>query len=720
MTSVQRFTNPKWMGYQHRGHPWTSFSNYPRQRGFTAEYIRHRITLGDKEPVERMTLNRDGVAFYLSWHTFGLLEAVFCRNVQEALLLKEPANGQVEMTLDSLKPMLQSWAVHVSEMPGRSYCHGYLDHVAATQRHAYNQFISLVAGDRLDYPGSDYIEIRRLMNYVACLGEALWVTTAGLFYRFIGPDSIPSALSWHSVPALGDDSLHSAVVADGWCPSTVNYLNLSANLSTLRLALFHGPLYEERHPECSAEKCTLTQVDTENYVVQHTSQGCGCSFVGPDIHSITELLGQSSIPVIRINKGEGADNPVSISVLDGSSVEFVAFSHVWADGLGSTSEVGLPICQLRRLADMASNLVEDGAFWIDGLCVPEESDLRNLAIKMMADTYRRAKAVLVLDSGISTISTTDRTEIMLRVCISRWMRRLWTFQEAVLAKELYFKLADRVVLIDSIIPEFKDQLVDPALTGLGLFLATLTAHAQNQLFNITDVARAIQWRDTSKKADETLAVASLLNISAFKLACAAPDDRMRLLLLGLENLPRGLPFMQVEKLRSPGFTWAPSTFLYPSGQSMPRLDTEATCTPEGLMSNYYALIFDEERPVRWVKGVAIRGRMQGLAYEAPPAKELVSGRKNTKRVVFKDPATVPKPRPAAELAKTGCEMAVRPRGNVLNVEYDGAMAGHWLLPPVPALQDSSVPSLDSVTRYYLNYCESPSRVRLEPDAYGLG
>ncbi|KAF5263356.1 hypothetical protein FOXYS1_5893 [Fusarium oxysporum] len=587
--SAQRFTNPKWMDYGHVGYPWTSFSNYPHQRN-------HQIPQGDEGSEDRETLDRDGVAFHLSWHTFGLLEAVLCRNVQYDVLLQEPSvHGHAEMTLDRLKPMLQSWVVKVFELSNRSGdTRGYLNYAAKTQRAAFNQFMGLVARGRLDYPGSEYVEVRRLMNYVACLGEALWITTEGLFYKVLGPDTIPPGLMWSNVPTLGDDTMYRVVIEDGWCPSVINYLNTSANLTTLRLALLHGPLYEEHHSECTGVKCALTQVDTDNYVVQHISEGCTCSFVTPDMHRITELLRQATIPVIGIKTYECAGSSVSMSVIDGSNTEFVAFSHVWADGLGSTAEAGLPICQLRRLAAMASSLVESGAFWIDGLCVPKDSDLRNRAIGMMADTYREAKVVLVLDSGIlATSSTMDRTEILLRVCMSHWMRRLWTFQEAVLAKDLHFKLSDAAVPIMSVVPEFKEQLVDPILTGLGFALAILAMRAQNQVFGVTDIARAIQWRSTSKMADETLAIAGLLNTSASMLASAAPSDRIRLLLLAIRKLPKSFPFLQGEKLQTPGFRWAPSTLLSPYAQQMPRHDTLATCTPEGLISEYYALVFDE-------------------------------------------------------------------------------------------------------------------------------
>ncbi|KAK4125689.1 hypothetical protein N657DRAFT_669923 [Parathielavia appendiculata] len=270
---AQRFTPPMWMGYPQGGHSWTTFSEYPSPTG----------------------LHRESVAFYLSWHTFGLLEAVFGRNVEESQLLDAPVHGQVQMKLDRVQPMLIRWAVAMSNLrndDGEGSVRDHLIYTAATQRAAYNQFMGLVARRYFGYPGSEHLEICRLVNYAACLGEAFWIITKGLFNRFLGPNTIPRHLQWASAPPLHDDSMFHAVVADGWCPSTINYMLSRATLATVRLALLRGPLYEEQHPDCTGTKCALAHVDTEHYVTRHTLEGCVCSFVGPDMSRIAELLRQ--------------------------------------------------------------------------------------------------------------------------------------------------------------------------------------------------------------------------------------------------------------------------------------------------------------------------------------------------------------------------------------------------------------------------------------------
>ena len=102
-----------------------------------------------------------------------------------------------------------------------------------------------------------------------------------------------------------------------------------------------------------------------------------------------------------------------------STRNFVAFSDVWADGRGSTTEEGLPSCQLRYISETAMSLsgCEDSvAFWIDSLCIPDEPSYREKAIKQMARIYQSASSVLVLDATLLECSIkTSPEELLLRI-----------------------------------------------------------------------------------------------------------------------------------------------------------------------------------------------------------------------------------------------------------------------------------------------------------------
>src|SRR5438552_215418 len=129
--------------------------------------------------------------------------------------------------------------------------------------------------------------------------------------------------------------------------------------------------------------------------------------------------------------------------LENCATKYVAISHVWADGLGSSSEIGLPECQIRSLSlDVLGSYntaqFSDEAiipFWIDSLCVPSQRNLRRTAIGIMAKTYANASVVLVLDEGIRQIYSTDSIlEKMFVIFVSAWVQRLWPLQEMLLGE----------------------------------------------------------------------------------------------------------------------------------------------------------------------------------------------------------------------------------------------------------------------------------------------
>ncbi|KAI0694829.1 hypothetical protein C8Q76DRAFT_571965, partial [Earliella scabrosa] len=284
----------------------------------------------------------------------------------------------------------------------------------------------------------------------------------------------------------------------------------------------------------------------------------------PLFDNVRNLLSSGAIPVIVFD-GD------TLAVRDAAEEPFIAISHVWADGLGSTTEVGLPTCQLERIAGYARQLVSNGAFWVDSLCVPETRDLRKAAIRLMAETYRRADAVVVFDAGIRQRCTAAAhlKETALWIATSGWMQRVWTLQEALLARELYFEAADGLLsmarlrgaldhaneLVPSVLGPFPREpftlmYSHPSLTRL--------IHRAVRRTSFQDVISLLKSRTTSKPEDESIAIAGLLGVDVAKLLAEEDaDTRMRALFLELKTLPAGILFNGAPKLPFPGFRWAP-------------------------------------------------------------------------------------------------------------------------------------------------------------------
>src|SRR5579862_6073519 len=126
------------------------------------------------------------------------------------------------------------------------------------------------------------------------------------------------------------------------------------------------------------------------------------------------------------------------------------------DGLGNVTHNALPTCQLTHLQNLANELhapeIGDHTtvpFWIDTLCVPANlihREYRKLAITKMAQIFGSASKVLVLDSDLLQISRdSPPLELYMRVKLSRWIGRLWTLQEGLMAKHTFFQFRDGAV-----------------------------------------------------------------------------------------------------------------------------------------------------------------------------------------------------------------------------------------------------------------------------------
>lgn len=259
----------------------------------------------------------------------------------------------------------------------------------------------------------------------------------------------------------------------GWCPSDIAMVSEYMSASSLYYAssLRRSQLHSD-HSNCGRQLCLANEVDTTTYQTAHWNGDCTCDHVRVPVSTLIPIIAQKGIPLITITIAASGDPVLEISPYH-EGQHYIAFSHVWSDGMGNLLQNSLPKCQILRLKVLVDELswskgrtwdnlnkVQLGkfwrrlrgrtvAFWLDTLCIPvgrEHQKYRSLAISLMYKTYVSAQDILVLDSELQkTPIPADPTETFLRVSVSGWMRRLWTLQESVLGRRLQIKFQDGIV-----------------------------------------------------------------------------------------------------------------------------------------------------------------------------------------------------------------------------------------------------------------------------------
>lgn len=380
--------------------------------------------------------------------------------------------------------------------------------------------------------------------------------------------------------------IHYLNEACAWCPSEVSLARQSMDDT---LALFASRLDRKRiqgdHSKCSISKCMAFTIDTEQYKTKHDVDCPGCQDIGIDAEELNSILRQGHTPRAYLQLAVTDHTaPIKLTVKD--SGPYVAISHVWSDGLGNPNTNSLPICQLLRLHRMAAKL-DVGfadrctAIWIDSLLVPvNKGHEKRLALSRLCDYYQAATKVLVLDSDLLQVSQAcTKEELMTRVFLSTWMRRLWTLEEGILSREnLEFQLHDGAVSLSDL-GELSDFSTSATTTGstlkknMLLWLPKIANYYRRppndfrlQHPVIVELLPALEFRSTTKVIDEPLCIAHILGLDASKLVVIddAPLRMKRLMDLLAEYqalFPMRFLFTKEPKLQLDGFRWAPASFM---------------------------------------------------------------------------------------------------------------------------------------------------------------
>lgn len=366
-------------------------------------------------------------SFFQTWLFFGLLHEILgdlC-TPQDFIQASQEAPDTVIST-SNLISITETW---VSKVVNGDIVTTY-EHLAECLRVTY----AALRAVNLEFD-------QRIKLLIASTGELLAFAVNKAFHieNMARDNKCPA--SWRSL--IDQVPWTESMRAAGWCPSQIYILCQGALFiqSLYYFTALRQPESPSRHQSCSKQKCVAYQNNLERYTTQHCMNDCKCEELSIDNGAVEDTLLKGQIPLLRIIPGQSlADLSLEIIPYQTGS-QYVALSHVWADGLGNPYANALPRCQLLRLLSLlqCSNMPRDSGdcdqellLWCDTLCCPvKPSEAKTRALVQMKRTYQDATMVLVLDASLQLCNSNLLTpeEMCIRICSSGWTRRLWTLQE---------------------------------------------------------------------------------------------------------------------------------------------------------------------------------------------------------------------------------------------------------------------------------------------------
>ncbi|KIW68152.1 hypothetical protein PV04_04118 [Phialophora macrospora] len=435
------------------------FDDYPAHRGWDVQ----RLLAGDFS----QKTGSETAAFLQEWLYFVLLHAVLGDAFQKQLYVEphlDHSHGRVTTKFLELHVQQRLTALRniLRDQPNTLW--GVVEKVErCLTRLSY--FCQMTDSSSLDWPLPPEVDLSL---------RALGVYLSSAFYgglTFL-------AVQVSALPFLrfgGGGLLRTRMLAMGWCPSDVSLvLEQLSPSSAYYASLLKRPAAAGDHNACTGQKCLAFQLDENTYETRHVIETCKCSFLGPPLSDLIEIIESGGIPLLTIVRDEKSGN-LSLQVVPyKSGRRYISFSHVWSDGLGNPRENKLPLCQIRRFKALLDELFDTASslshlnrghfmdmfrryrnvsmpFWLDSLCIPvrgEYSAVRTLAVSRIQDVFRNAYQVMVLDAELQNICIEDTYEGFMRISLSRWMRRLWTLLEGALGNRVHVKFKNRIFSLD--------------------------------------------------------------------------------------------------------------------------------------------------------------------------------------------------------------------------------------------------------------------------------
>ncbi|KAK4947468.1 hypothetical protein LTR10_013836 [Elasticomyces elasticus] len=591
------------------------FKSFPERKQWTVE--RRSAFMSFSHHGQSVTDHGEIGGFLQTWLYFGLLCEFTGEPIDVALFQRQTSAGTAVFTSQPLGELVSSWTVRILKEEWSLYernLEPWKDRIYSClleTRDVVLRVVHSLHGDSENVLSCVCLSIAVLAEY---LNQALKDV-------FIGRGLESPVMQTWRIPDWSDcgKPILTIMQRNGWCPHKLAYFDAQDYKIIGELWYFANlepPMAQDFHGNCTASECKLLQVDSKAYTTAHADRACQCAFRGAPPQMLADAIMHESMPLVTVSEEPTSGVVVHLQTAR-PDTDYVAISHVWADGMGNLDENSLPQCTLRQVRDYVNALSQRDSkfptpFWIDTLCLPRRPfELRQKGLLSFSEAFKRAKHVLVLDSYLRGLCAQGMspTDILARVAACGWTQRLWTFSEGRLAKSVYFQFHDQTIDLLQVvdrwretffrIPSLPSHTVDLAIIGT----ASATRIMPNQDFDrrlqeIPTLRIALSKRSTSWASDEAICLGGILGLEMSKILGADDSQKMQVVWSLLQSLPAGLAFSRAsQKLTAEGYRWAPASLMGDlkvlrwggPGPLFARLD--ATPSEKGLIVQFPGVLF---------------------------------------------------------------------------------------------------------------------------------
>lgn len=143
---------------------------------------------------------------------------------------------------------------------------------------------------------------------------------------------------------------------NGWCQTDIIKWRASSGgfQNLLYLSKLKQPVRKD-HSNCTGSACVAHQYDMSNQTAIHRCATGSCGMLHVDIRALKAAFDDGYMDLLDIQGEDPSTMTVGV-VSSKNSEEYVALSHVWADGLGNPAAKCLPRCQLHYVGKIVRHL----------------------------------------------------------------------------------------------------------------------------------------------------------------------------------------------------------------------------------------------------------------------------------------------------------------------------------------------------------------------------